>query len=342
VHSKTLETLDIILARLGPGLADDLGIFSAGLVPLFPLANTTIKPVIVTLLTKYYAPLGRDLIPGLATVLASLFAGMDEEGSAISLAVTALVDKLRAAVGDETAFWGSVWRAILVSRGCRLAAVGYMLKKVPHAAGAGLTAEQLASVAPDQNTQVVAALVAALDSSDDVLVSRQVLELMINLFPTASGAFDDAGYVAIGASAYRLILKKENSVMRRVYQWLFPQTVVAQEALAADPYAACAQDPSFRIAVLALRKVYDVHGPHPRDVEAAKVPLLVAQQLALKGGLAAGAVWCTLEDAVHYSAIHAPCATKFPRNVALPPFMGAISEAFTNLLETMVGKENKE
>ena len=81
VHLKALETYDLIFKRIGTkGLAQDLFIYSAGILPLLGNAAMPVKPVLLGIYESYFLGLGKALLPGLPGVVLGLLPGI-EEGS---------------------------------------------------------------------------------------------------------------------------------------------------------------------------------------------------------------------------------------------------------------------
>ena len=172
VHLKAAEVLDLIFARLGPqGLVPQLSIWSMGLLPLLQHASSRVKPVLLTLLEKYYVPLGARLLPALPGLLLALLPGMEEETADTRDKVLELLEAVRAAtatypahshspnshlhphphahhghtvvLADHSVFMRCVWRLLLNCPQVRLATVNYLAVMLPNPAAlvpAGATA----------------------------------------------------------------------------------------------------------------------------------------------------------------------------------------------------------
>ena len=152
VHEKALEIYSEVFGRLDTALGGDaLPEFTAGLLPLLPLATNQVKMKMIDLISKHYVKLGRDLVPALTGLLVALFSGMDEEGSQISKDITAVIDKMRSSVGNDPDFFRGVWTAFHLSASARLPATNYLLKRLP----AQIATVELASYLPDRPVLVV-------------------------------------------------------------------------------------------------------------------------------------------------------------------------------------------
>ena len=76
VHIKTLETYDVVLTRIGAaGLARDLSHFSLGLFPCLQYSSTRVRPALLDLFERHYAPLGLLLVPALSGFILALLPG---------------------------------------------------------------------------------------------------------------------------------------------------------------------------------------------------------------------------------------------------------------------------
>lgn len=56
----------------------DLPLFSLGLFPFFGFASIQCKPMFLSLLEKYYYPLGKELLPSIGGLINSIIVGMEE------------------------------------------------------------------------------------------------------------------------------------------------------------------------------------------------------------------------------------------------------------------------
>ena len=98
VHLKTLETYELIFSRIGPQrLARDLAFYSEGIFPLYRHASYQVKPVLLDLFERHYAPLGPRLVPCLPGLVLALLSAMEDIGS------------------ETAARWGRWWGCSTVS-----------------------------------------------------------------------------------------------------------------------------------------------------------------------------------------------------------------------------------
>ena len=132
VHQKVLEVYDQIFCRLGPALADDLPTYSSGLFPLLQYASTTIKPMVLRLLEKYYVPLGTRLKPCLKSMLLTLLRCVDDEHADHFEQTMALLDSLRGTINDTVFFYSCMWMCLMQSQSVRTGAVTYLSRRMPN------------------------------------------------------------------------------------------------------------------------------------------------------------------------------------------------------------------
>ncbi len=74
--------LQLILKKIGPGLAADLPLYSMGLFALFPAASLQVRPRLLDLYAEHYLPLKRaGLAPCIDGLVVSLLYGLEEENT---------------------------------------------------------------------------------------------------------------------------------------------------------------------------------------------------------------------------------------------------------------------
>jgi hypothetical protein len=131
VHLKALEVYDIILSRFHSALTlGDMHLFGLGILPLYAVASTTIRPSILQLYEKYFVNLPEDFIVSLLQgLLASILPGMDEASGEFYVRLTSLFDIIRSRLSHQDSFFQILWRTISDFPPCRLNALNYLLSK---------------------------------------------------------------------------------------------------------------------------------------------------------------------------------------------------------------------
>jgi len=216
VHSKTLETYDEVFKHIKEKrLARDLHIYSAGLITLYPFASMQIKPVILNLFQTYYVPLGKSLLPCLSGLVMSLLSGLEEEGSEIYQRSLRTLDRI-CEITDKVLFFKSLWKGITSAPKFRVASYNYVnayLKK-------NKTIEADSAFFGGSKALVVEAIIRSLQD-DSLMVQRGVLELLSVCITLSSSHLDHISMTQILSMALLLLDKKEPSINRRLFQWLF-------------------------------------------------------------------------------------------------------------------------
>ncbi|KAJ3012642.1 hypothetical protein HKX48_006177 [Thoreauomyces humboldtii] len=215
VHQKTVEIYALILEASGPvQLAEDLALWSHGLFPFLQNSTTTVKPLVLALYEKFYLPLGVRLKPSLKGLVLALLPVMEEENGECFQRGLSLLDKLAIAVGQGY-FYHCLWLSLISSPHLRLAAVNYLLKRMPKIS----SAEDVAVVLGNQTGLLARALSAVL-RDDTALVQRGGLELLVVHFPLKSNLFQGNDLTLVLQAAVSVVLRKDMSLNRRLYAWL--------------------------------------------------------------------------------------------------------------------------
>jgi hypothetical protein len=147
-------------------------------------------------------------------MILSLLSGLEEEeGTKIFLESYGMLNKLLKIMGDEI-FFKSLWDNILISTHCRVS--GY--KFISH----HLQKSKIVLYQP----LVIESICSSLRDVTDVMSQRYVLDILCNHFKLEKTTFDDYKDLVNIVYTMTLILEScDNSVSRRVYQWLFDNNV---------------------------------------------------------------------------------------------------------------------
>ncbi|XP_064183737.1 protein dopey-2 [Anguilla rostrata] len=222
VHLKALETYEVIFKIIGTKwLAKDLFIYSSGLFPLLSYAAMSVKPALLTLYERYFLPLQRALLPSLQAFTTGLLPGL-EEGLEVYDRTDALLVKLSLLVGQQV-FYGALWGSVLISPLVRLPASLFI---VTHFDSTSSALQQRYMLGSDHRLVMKSVCLSLQDSN--VLVQRNMLEILLNFFPFYSCldpteacipmTRDDV--VTIVSAASLTLLRRDMSLNRRLYAWL--------------------------------------------------------------------------------------------------------------------------
>ncbi|KAE8299233.1 Protein dopey-2 [Larimichthys crocea] len=222
VHLKALETYEVIFKIIGTKwLAKDLFIYSSGLFPLLGHAAMAVKPVLLALYERYYLPLQRALLPSLQAFITGLLPGL-EEGLEVYDRTDALLIRLSLLVGQQV-FYGALWGSMLVSSTVRLPASIFI---VMHFDRVAPLRQQMCMLGYDHKLVVKAVCLSLQDSN--VLVQRNMLEILLYFFPFAECLHPDEASITMSAkdmtavvsAACLTLLRRDMSLNRRLYAWL--------------------------------------------------------------------------------------------------------------------------
>ena len=216
VHLKALDTYDIIFKCMGTNrLAQELFLYSAGLFPLLGHAAMNVRPTLLTVYETHFVPLGERLRPALNGLLSGVLLGL-EEGSDHYERTNRLLESVCEAV-EPLVFYESLWEIVAINPSIRLSAISFVLRhfdrKIP-------VSDQIQMFGSDSLVIVKAVCAALLDSS--VLVQRCALDFLALAFPMHIEVikFSHEDLVEVVAAATSVLLRRDMSLNRRLYNWL--------------------------------------------------------------------------------------------------------------------------
>ncbi|KAI5778510.1 Dopey, N-terminal-domain-containing protein [Geopyxis carbonaria] len=249
VHQKTIEVYSYIFSLIGAdGLGADLPLWTPGLTPVLAYASLTLKPHYLSLLERFYVPLGTSLRPALKALVLALLPGIDEEGGEYFDRTLALIEGIQRGVADDAYFWQCVLLATITSAARRQGALAFLARKLPRLPGAeerepegadeeGRTAaerlgETEALISPEPGLLVRALCAGLLD--EQLLVQRGFLDLLVTNVPLSSAVLQqrvsrpDLQLLVISAAG--VVMRRDMGLNRRLWAWfLGPDEAKAKE-----------------------------------------------------------------------------------------------------------------
>lgn len=224
VHQRALEVYDHIFSVIAlEGLRRDLPVWSPGLLPFFPFASTAVKPIVLSIIERYYFPLAQDL-RGIARPLQlSLLPGLEEESGEFFDRVLKVLDSLLESVGRPY-FLQILWLQLITIPSVRLAALHFLARRLPHLNGDHSEFVDAPSIAGPDLGLIVRAFAASLEDENSLLVQRAMLDLLISHLRIDSPTFrcqirqDDR--IHLLHAAMTVVLKRDLSLNRRLYAWV--------------------------------------------------------------------------------------------------------------------------
>ncbi|XP_042147641.1 protein dopey-1 isoform X6 [Ixodes scapularis] len=215
VHLKALETYDLMLRSAGPQrLGQELFLYSAGLFPLLAHAAMNVRPALLALYETHFLPLGERLRPGLNGFLIGVLPGLEEGSDHYDRTDALLLDVCLSV--EKSYFYGSLWKCVLCNPAVRLAAINFIIS---HYNRRQSMEDQLFIIGTDINCMVQGLCAALQDTS--VLVQRSALELLLLGFPLHSCQLVAADRVRVCTAAVVVLLRRDMSLNRRLFAWLF-------------------------------------------------------------------------------------------------------------------------
>ncbi|KAF8473844.1 Dopey, N-terminal-domain-containing protein [Kalaharituber pfeilii] len=221
VHQKTIEVYSYIFSLIGrDGLANDLAIWTPGLMPVLSYASITVKPHFLSLLETFYLPLGRKLRPALKSLILALLPGIDEEGGEYFDETFNLLESIRIAVGEDTYFWQCFLLATITSHARRQGALAFLTRKLPKMD----TEEALTSALVSPEPGLLLRCFSAGLHDDNLLVQRGFLDLLVQNLPLSSPILQKLANLLdlqlLITSATGVVLRRDMSLNRRLWVWL--------------------------------------------------------------------------------------------------------------------------
>ncbi|RPB20116.1 hypothetical protein L211DRAFT_858876 [Terfezia boudieri ATCC MYA-4762] len=220
VHQKTIEVYSYIFSLIGrDGLANDLTIWTPGLMPVLSYASIIVKPHFLNLLETFYLPLGRKLRPALKSLILALLPGIDEEGGEYFDDTLNLLESIRAAVGEDTYFWQCFLLATITSPARRQGALAFLTRKLPKLDNEEALTSALVSPEPGLLLRSFSAGL----HDENLLVQRGFLDLLVQSLPLSSPILQKLASPSdlqfLITSAAGVVLRRDMSLNRRLWVW---------------------------------------------------------------------------------------------------------------------------
>lgn len=158
-------------------MAKDLQYYTVGMLPLFQFATMNVKPIFLEIIEHYFVPLGVLLTPAINGFVVCLISGLEEKGGEFYNKSLSLLRMISGAT-SPTLFYGSVWKVLLKNANLRAAALNFLVSELTIDTIEG----DMDMYLPDKSRLVLNALIHSL-RDDDLLVKRDTLELLVQVFP---------------------------------------------------------------------------------------------------------------------------------------------------------------
>ncbi|KAI1728390.1 protein pad-1 [Ditylenchus destructor] len=219
VHLKALETYRQVFLILGrtENLPKYLYLFAIGLFPLMDHCGIKVKSELLAIFEQFLLPLGTNLRPALPGFIAAVLLGL-EEGTEFYGRTFKLLEQVMDKVGEEE-FYACFWQAVLGSSPVRLPALLFLNAKLEKRKEPISEYIYIISGGTHAN-HMIDALCAVAEDPGSTLVQRHLLDFLCSSFPLDSNIIPRADLVRILCRCLFVVLRRDMSLNRRLYQWL--------------------------------------------------------------------------------------------------------------------------
>ena len=272
VHQKTLEVYTYIFENIGIDmLAAESNIWIPGILPLMTFASMSVKSYLIDLYDNYLVQLPAPTLRMLVKpMLASLLPGIDDESSEFLAPTMKLIETLKENMADDSLFWQTCFLVIATNKERRLGGLVWLMKKfpslnaVPHLIKnkrnesnkdidtvqdesniereiekkkiKEQTLQYLLPAAKDLVTPepglLVRAFIRCLDSDNDILIKRNILDLLLQRLhlnsPVITSLIAKEDRKLLIFVCCKTTLSKDMSLNRRIWNWLLGSTSISQ------------------------------------------------------------------------------------------------------------------
>ena len=210
VHTRALEVYMYIFTAIGvDGLRRDLQVWTPGLLPFFPHAATSVRPLVLDIYERFYLPLHTDLRPMTRALLLSLLPGVEEESSEFFDRVITLLDRLAASV-QWPFFIRTMWKVMITSPTVRLSAFHYLARRMPKI-----------EEPRELDVPLLGCAISHALRDQALLVRRQALDFLVTRVALDTPVFEQVpDKIRLLDAALDTVLRRDISLNRRLFSWL--------------------------------------------------------------------------------------------------------------------------
>ncbi|KAK1940346.1 dopey, N-terminal domain containing protein [Babesia divergens] len=243
IHARALEVYGSILEKTGTdGLAQNLALFSSGLFPFFTYSSSSVRPLFLNLIEQYYMPLGKKLLPCLIGMLICILPGLDDDKSESYEQVYKVLERISDCVSERN-YMRALWIILLNASKIRQSTLMVIANKLAPGLPM-LPPERVEILVPHRHVLVMKSLEATTDD-ESLLVLREMINMLIKHFPLDSNILSDSDKSRLCRHCLKLLTKRNWSLNRRLYHWIFNATNdfnTATEALDLDYFTKYSKD----------------------------------------------------------------------------------------------------
>jgi hypothetical protein len=197
------------------GLLKDIVIYASGLLPFFESAASSVRMEFLDIVARFFLPLGEQIRVMLSSLVLALLPGLEEEhNEAFNRTFHCL-----SAIGKivtPTVLMRCLWKSMIVGSRHRIAVCHYISQMFPKNSR---EAQDSFSLLADNRALIAEALSSGLGDSS-ALVIRSILDLICCHFPLLGDSFSDELKVSLCQAVLLVLLRRDMSLSRRVFQWI--------------------------------------------------------------------------------------------------------------------------
>ncbi len=231
LHEVSIKLYAFVLHNLSSNNSQNLGknlaLFSSGLFPFYQYASAQNKiNYLESIIKKVYLCINSTelelCLPGL---LVSILPCLDENNDKITKNVIEVFNDISSKINAKI-FYGVLWSIILRNPKLRSSGMAYLIKSIPtydsykNENSIEKILKDKEIYYPNFDILVVNTLCSVIED-DDVLIVRTGMDFILNRFPIYDkNIISDESKIKILISVLKLLIKKEDSTVRRVGNWI--------------------------------------------------------------------------------------------------------------------------
>ena len=208
VHKKVLETYSIIFDTISEDeLLENFGIYTLGLLKFGCHSRILVISTYLDLLEKYIIVLGEKIDCFTINVLYGILPAIESEASECYDKGIELIKKFRVEI-DEKKFYNSLWMIFLQNKDLRQSIILFLMNEK-------INYDTMIS----DKLLVIKALKEGL-KSDDLLILRGTLNLILHMFPLKEKIFSESMNSDLLEGMFLIFGKREQSLNKKVFSWI--------------------------------------------------------------------------------------------------------------------------
>ena len=238
----------MIFQKVGlEGLLKDLPLYCFGLFPFFEYASSSVRSEFLDMIRRYFLPLGDKLCEPLRNLVLALLPGLEDESAEGFSKTFQCLEAIGKCVGMRNLL-EALWMSMVLSSKHRMAICNFFSKFRTRR----LTSLEAEDFCGGDSSLVVSALSLGLDDSQP-LVIRSILDLICAHFPAMGDWLSEKQNVCLLKAILTVLLQRDMSLSRRVYQWIFQDSSNSVEFDDTSP-----ESPSPRTAKLLVQAIREM------------------------------------------------------------------------------------